>query len=154
MADYIDLIRTEEGDKPVNFNALVNKPIERIESLDKSNMKDLRSIDSGFYVLYGYFKPFPGSPLTITIDNAVTIVAKRTGGSHLLVIYALNCKQTFFEVLVDTSNSYGFTYSKTDVRLDDLKYLGDLDSLKTTEKGSLVGAINELYDMISATTTE
>lgn len=149
MADYIDLIHTEDGDLPINYNALVNKPVTRIESLDKQNMADLRSIESGIYVLYGYFRPFPGSPTTVTIDNALAIVAQRTAGSHLLVFYALNFKQTLIEVMVDTTNSYGFTYKKTELELMNLSSIGNLEALKTTEKTSLVGAINEIYDMIA-----
>lgn len=151
MADYIDLIHTEDGDLPMNYNALVNKPITRIESLDKTNMVDLRSIESGVYILYGYFKPFPGSPSTITIDNALAIVAQRTAGSHLLVFYALNFKQTLIEVMVDNTNSYGFTYKKTELELMNLSSIGNLADLKTTEKTSLVGAINEIYDLIATT---
>ena len=151
MSEYVEKILTAEGEKQIDYNALANKPIQRIESLDKTNKKDLRSIESGVYILYGYFSPFPGSPSTLTIDNVLAIVAQRTSGSQLLLIYALNSKQTFIEVLVDSSNSYGFTYQKIELTLTDLMYMGDLAALKTTEKTSLVGAINEIYDMVAPT---
>lgn len=151
MSEYVEKILTADGEKQIDYNALANKPIQRIESLDKSNMKDLRSIESGVYILYGYFKPFPGSPSTLTIDNVLAIVAQRTAGSQLLLLYALNSKQTFIEVLVDSTNSYGFTYQKTELTLMDLNSMGNLETLKTTEKSSLVGAINEIYDLIAPT---
>ena len=123
MAEYIDLIRTEEGDKPVNYNALVNKPISRIESLDEANLATLRDLDSGLYILYGYFRPFPGSPDTITYDNALVSVAKLDEGSHVLVFTPLNFRFFCEEVLVDDTNDRGFTYTRETVSLLDLNSL-------------------------------
>lgn len=123
MAEYIDLIRTEEGDKPVNYNALVNKPITRIESLDEANLANLRDLDSGLYILYGYFNPFPGSPEAITYDNALVAVAKLTAGSHVLVFTPLNFKFYCEEILVDDTNDRGFTYTRETVNLLDLNAL-------------------------------
>lgn len=123
MAEYIDHIRTEEGDKPVNYNALANKPITRIESLDEANLKNLRELESGLYILYGYFNPFPGSPEAITYDNALVAVAQLDAGSHVLVFNPLNFKFFCEEILVDSSNERGFTYTRETVSLLDLNAL-------------------------------
>lgn len=123
MAEYIELLRTEDGDLPVNYGSLANKPITRVESLDEDNLATLRDLDSGLYILYGYFKPFPGSPEAITYDNALVAVAKLDAGSHVLVITPLNFKFFCEEILVDESNERGFTYTRETVNLLDLNAL-------------------------------
>lgn len=119
----IGRIRTDKGDLPVNYTALANKPITRVESLDEDNLATLRDLDSGLYILYGYFRPFPGSPDTITYDNALVSVAKLDEGSHVLVFTPLNFRFFCEEVLVDADNARGYTYTRETVSLLDLNAL-------------------------------
>lgn len=103
--------------------------IRRIESLKTNSEEDrvkLRDLESGTYVLYGYFSPFPNSNMTIIIDNKLVHVAHLDAGSHLFVLNPLNAKIDFMEILVDDTNEKGFTYSKKTIELL------ELDKIKRT----------------------
>lgn len=95
-------------------------PIKRIESLDEENLVNLRDIEDGIYILYGYFKPFPGSDSTLIIDNGFYMVTRVEEGSHLLSISPLNFKMTCHEILVDDTNEKGFTYTNSRINLLDI----------------------------------
>ena len=95
-------------------------PIKRIESLDEENLVNLRDLESGIYILYGYFKPFPGSDSTLIIDDGYYMVARVAAGSHLLSISPLNFRMTCHEILVDDTNEKGFTYTNTRINLLDI----------------------------------
>ena len=97
--------------------------IRRIESLDTDNtdnLVQLRDLESGTYVLYGYFSPYPNSHMTIIIDNKLVHVARKNAGSHLFVFTPLNAKIDFLEILVDDTDETGFTYNKKTVDLLEL----------------------------------
>lgn len=103
--------------------------IRRIESMKTGNAEDLfqlRDLESGTYVLYGYFSPFPNSNTTIIIDNKLVHVARLSAGSHLFVFTPLNAKVDFLEILVDNTNEKGFTYNKKTIELL------ELDKIKRT----------------------
>lgn len=103
--------------------------IRRIESLkteSAENRVQLRDLESGTYVLYGYFSPFPNSNITIIIDNKLAHVAHLDAGSHLFVFNPLNAKIDFMEILVDDTNEKGFTYSKKTIEML------ELDKIKRT----------------------
>lgn len=136
MADYIEKFQTQEGDLPVSYNALAHKPITRIESLDEANLANLRDLESGLYILYGYFHPFPGSPETLTYDNALASVAWLDAGSHVLVFTPLNFNFYCEEILVDDSNERGFTYSRVVAGLVDIiNSVNGLDERVTALEG-------------------
>ncbi len=156
MAEYIDLIRTEEGDLPVNYKALANKPIQYIESPDSANPVFVRDLDSGLYIFYGKFRPFNGSSTGLNFSDRMLVnIVKKTAGSHVQIFYPVNNVVQFLTIMADADAPGGHTYTRTDVKLNDLHALlssvGNLAALKTTEKGSIVGAINELYTLISST---
>lgn len=123
-------------------------PIGYVESLDESNLVNLRDLESGSYVLYGYFKPYAGAPNTLTIDTQLINVVRKSAGSQVLIFSTLNSVVNFLEILVDSTADTGFTYTRTDISMLDLHALiekvGDLAGLSTTEKSSLVAAINEV----------
>lgn len=103
--------------------------IRRIESLKTDNAEDLfqlRDLESGTYVLYGYFSPFPNSHTTIVIDNKLVHVARLDAGSHLFVFTPLNAKVDFLEILVDDTTESGFTFNKKTIELL------ELDKIKRT----------------------
>lgn len=121
--------------------------IQRIES-ESSNYVYLRDLASGLYVLYGYFRPFNGSGTRLVYDNVLASVAADDTGSHILTFDTVNSKVNFVEVLVDDKQTSGFYYNRTAISLLDLHGLiakiGDMDGLSTTEKSTLVAAINEV----------
>ena len=91
--------------------------ITRVESLDTSNLVNLRDLETGPYVLYGYFSPYANSDMSMTFDNTIVIVAKKAAGSHLFVLTGLNSKINFLEILVDESAPGGHTFTRTDFNL-------------------------------------
>ena len=123
-------------------------PIQRIESLDESNLKNLRDLETGSYVLYGYFRPFAGAPNYLPFDNLLVNVYHVNEGSHLFEFSTANSEVNFIEILVDASAEGGHTYSRTAFNLLELNGLidkvGNLAELATTEKSNLVAAINEV----------
>lgn len=103
--------------------------IRRIESLRTDSAEDLfqlRDLETGAYVLYGYFSPFPNSHTTIIIDNKLVQVAHLDAGSHLFVFTPLNAKVDFLEILVDDTKENGFTFNKKTIELL------ELDKIKRT----------------------
>lgn len=144
-------LTTEAKDNLVNaVNELSGRkgPIQRIESLDETNMKNLRDLETGSYVLYGYFRPFAGASNYLPFDNLLVNVYHVDEGSHLFEFSTANSEVNFIEILVDASAEGGHTYSRTAINMLELSgliaKLGNLDELATTEKGSVVGAINEV----------
>lgn len=109
-----------------------NTPIKIIESLDTENIMSMRDITDGYYIMTGYFHPYPNSSSTLIVDGLLTAVARRDEGSHLMTISPLNFRITCYEILVDDTNEDGFTYTSTRVSLLDLPKLvsdmGDIDT--------------------------
>lgn len=125
--------------------------IQRIESLDENNLKNLRDLTSGSYVLYGYFRPYAGSSNILPFDNLLVNVYRVDEGSHLFEFSTANSEVNFIEILVDDTADDGFAYARTPISMMDLFDLiakvGNLDELTTTVKGSIVGAVNEVAAM-------
>lgn len=108
--------------------------IKRVESLDTStpdNLVQIRDLETGVYMLYGYFSPFRNSDVTMTFDNSLVCISRKAAGTHLMCLTALNCKVNFLEILVDESAPGGHTYTRTDVNLLDLHALiGRVEALE------------------------
>lgn len=92
--------------------------IQRIESLDETNLKNLRDLDSGTYILYGYFNPYPGSPDSITIDNCFAAAVHLNAGSHVMVYNPRNFKIECYEIL---ENEGSYTYTRDVISMLDLR---------------------------------
>lgn len=142
MSDFIKAIRTTTGDKQIDYNSLANLPtipFQYIESLDTSNLVNLRDLESGCYVLYGKFRPYAGAANILTFSSSLQVnVVTKTAGTHVQVLYPVNNVVQFLSI---TDESYERKY----VYLNDLQdAVGDLSDLTTTEKSNLVAAINEL----------
>ena len=113
--------------------------ITYVESTDTDNMTVIRDMESGTYVFYGKFKAYTGSTSTITFSSRLLVnVVRQTAASHVMVFYPVNnCVQYLKITDTDTEKKY--------VYLNDLmSAIGTLDELITTEKASLVAAINEV----------
>ena len=92
--------------------------IQRIESLDETNLKNLRDLDSGTYILYGYFNPYSGSSDSITIDNCIAAAVHLNAGSHIMVYNPRNFKIECYEIL---ENDGSPTYTRDVISLLDLR---------------------------------
>lgn len=130
--EYVDIL--EQWKAEIDSETV----IKRIESLDQENMVNLRDIEDGMYILYGYFKPFSGSDSTLIIDNGFYMVTREDDGSHLLNISPLNFKMTCHEILVDDTAENGFTYNNTRINL--------LDVYESMNGGSRVSEVTLLAD--------
>lgn len=68
-----------------------SQTIQKIENLDKTNKASVRSLDSGSYVLYGYFVPYEGATSTMVFsDNILVNVLKGNTESHVQIFYPYN----------------------------------------------------------------
>lgn len=110
--------------------------ITRMESLDKTNLVQLRDLETGLYVLYGYFSPYTNSNTTLSFDNTMVVVARKTAGSHIFVFTGLNSVVNFLEILVDDTADTGFTYTRTNINLLEMYSLlsDDKTAVKNAEK--------------------
>lgn len=150
MSDYIKRIRTTTGDKQIDYESLANLPtipFQYIESLDTSNLVNLRDLESGCYVLYGKFRPYAGASNILTFSSSLQVnVVTKTAGTHVQVFYPVNNVVQFLSITDDS-------YERTNIYLNDINtavgYIGSLNDLTTTEKTSLVAAINELVTSIA-----
>lgn len=115
-----------------DFVAGANTPIKILESLDTENIMSIRDIPDGYYMMTGYFHPYPNSPSTLIIDGLFASVARRDEGSHLMTISPLNFRITCYEILVDDTAEDGFTFTSTRISLLDLQGLiekmGDVET--------------------------
>lgn len=94
--------------------------IQRIESLDQEKLVNFRDLDSGSYMIYGYFSPYPNSDIAISADNSLIHVIWKAAGSHVICLDPLNAKIVFFEMLVDETQEKGYQYTRTIIPLLDL----------------------------------
>lgn len=124
--------------------------LKRIESLDTENMKFMRDIESGYYIMHGYFEPFPNSNSTVILDTMCVSVARRDDGSHLMAFSPLNFKIFMYEILVDDTAENGFVFNSWQVKLWDLEPLpAKVEALETQ-----VGDIETALDSIIAIQNE
>ena len=87
--------------------------IIRVESyVNDKPMVHLRDLESGVYMLYGYFSPYQNSDSTIAVDNELVHVARLNAGSHIMSISPLNAKIGFVEILVDETGYGGHTFTR------------------------------------------
>ena len=106
--------------------------IIRVESyIDDKPMINLRDLESGVYMLYGYFSPYANSDSTIAIDNELVHVARLNAGSHIMNISPLNAKLGFVEILVDDTAYGGHTFTRQS--FDMLAINGLLDRVAALE---------------------
>lgn len=119
--------------------------IQRIESLDGENLKNLRDLDSGTYILYGYFTPYSGAPESYTIDNCFTAVVHLNAGSHVMVYNPRNFKIECYEILGNADD--GYTYTRDVVSLLDLSQMISVDANYNEETGELfIDGVDMSYD--------
>ncbi len=123
------------------WDALQIKPLE---SLDKENIMSMRDIPDGYYIMTGYFHPYPNSPSTVIMDTMYVSVARRDAGSHLMSISPLNFRITCYEILVDDTAEDGFTFTSTRLSLLDLDGLKNKVAELETQIGDIETALDEI----------
>lgn len=127
---------------------VTDHPVKYVES-PKENKVCLRDLESGIYILYGYFKPFPGSNSTIIVDNLLMHTYTSDAYTYMSCITADGIVNVY-EILVDENNSYGYTYTRYRYKLDELnEKISTLENLISANGINLTdrttGVVHTLY---------
>lgn len=94
--EYFWAIVGESGSSAVNT-------ITYLENLDSNNRIPLRSLDSGMYVLHGYFTSYAGAPNSYTFSQGMLVsIGKATNQSYVQIFYS---KDNTIQYLVITDDS-------------------------------------------------
>lgn len=131
--------------------------ITRIETAINDQPKiNLRDLESGTYIIYGYFEPYPNSNISISSDNSLISVCKKDEGSHVICLDPLNAKMVFFEILVNESDEAGFTYTRTNIPMLDVYEMLNSKSLEITESSTdeQIPTAKAVYDLFNSTVNE
>lgn len=74
-------------------------PITLIENMDNANKKPLRSLNSGTYVLKGYFTSYEGGSESYTFSTGMLVaVVKTTSISYVQIFYAKGNTIQYLEI--------------------------------------------------------
>lgn len=138
------VVRSVNGETPdENGNVTIEATnggecnIHRIESLDESNLVNLRDLDSGQYILYGYFSPYANSDIAISADNSMVSVIRKDAGSHVICLDPLNAKIVFFEMLEDETEPNGIKYTRTVIPVLELGNVKTVNGVAPDEDGNV-----------------
>lgn len=116
-----NLEKNGTGNGSTTPGPVVASGVTYLESPDASdNYTNLRDLETGPYILNGFFKPFAGSTHNLGFSKAIVSVTRKDAGSHIMVLSALNCIVNFLEIMVDDTAEGGHTYTRTNIDLPDL----------------------------------
>ncbi len=90
-----------------DYNDLANKPITRIVSGDSSNKYPLRDLETGLYILTGYFTPYSGIDVSMVAMDVFTIVTRNDSTSYIQMIFPFNNQIQYIKT-TDTSYESNF----------------------------------------------
>ena len=124
--------------------------IRRLESLDTENMVSMRDIESGYYLMHGYFEPYPNSDTTVILDTMCVSVVRIDEGSHLMAFSPLNFKIRCYEILVDDTVEDGFVFNSWRIDLLNLEPLPAKVEALETQIGDFETALDELHNYAQA----
>lgn len=94
-----------------NYDDLENQPIKRIISMDDEKPTILRSLDSGAYLLHGWFKPYASSKDIMAAQTPIiAIVATSSDTSYIQLFFSYDNTVQYFEITDEsyTDNSISF----------------------------------------------
>ena len=124
--------------------------IRRIESLDTENMLCMRDIESGYYLMHGYFEPYPNSNTTVVLDTMCVSVVRADEGSQLMAFSPLNFKIRCYEILVDDTTEDGFVFNSWRINLLDLEPLPQRVADLETQTGDIETALDSIIAIENA----
>lgn len=90
-----------------DYNDLTNKPITRVVSGDKTNKYPLRDLETGQYILTGYFTPYSGIDVSMVAMDVFTIVTRTDSTSYIQMIFPFNNQIQYIKT-TDTSYEMNF----------------------------------------------
>lgn len=77
-------------------------PVTYLESLDSENRTPLRSLDSGTYILHGYFTSYEGAANVYTFSAGMLVsIVKGTNTSYVQIFYAKSNAIQYLEITDD-----------------------------------------------------
>ena len=77
-------------------------PVTYLESLDSENRTPLRSLDSGTYILHGYFTSYEGAANVYTFSAGMLVsIVKTTATSYVQIFYAKSNAIQYLEITDD-----------------------------------------------------
>ena len=104
--------------------------IKYLESLDTENKLNLFEMESGTYILYGKFIPFPGSPTTLTFAKLQLVsISNGTLSTCVQVFYPPDNAIQYLNIWRDEEAELGYDYERKDAKL---YYMEDTRYKKTT----------------------
>lgn len=107
-----------------------SQTVQKVESLDKTNKLSLRNLESGTYILYGYFTPYEDADSTMTFSsNLLVNILKGDTESHVQVFYPYNNVVQYLKI---TDNSY----ERKDTFLNNLISKSDDVIISSSTEGS------------------
>lgn len=118
--------------------------LKRIESLDEENIKYMRDIESGYYIMHGYFRPYPNCESTVIMDTMCVSVVRIDEGSHLMAFSPLNFKIRCYEILVDDTAEDGFVFNSWVINLLELQGLIERVTDLETQTGDIDTALDNI----------
>ena len=131
----------------------ISDPIKYVESLDTEHLVNFRDLETGTYILHGYFSPYENSDISTSANNALVSVTRKDAGSHVICFNALNAVVVFMEILVDETQEKGYTYTRKNISLLELNDLiGKVETLET-QVGDFDTALDELHNYAQALIT-
>ena len=105
-----------------DYNVLENKPIEVIESTDQNNPVILKSLQSGAYMLHGYFKAYEGAPKSIIAQiPLVAYVATTSTTSYIQLFFAYNNQIQYYSITENDYDSQSVSISDLVSRIEALE---------------------------------
>lgn len=108
-----------------DYDDLENQPIKRITSMDNENPVILRNLESGAYLLHGWFSPFTGSTVKMAAQTPIiATVATTSDISYIQLFFPFNNIIQYFEIKDDD-------FTSKNVSLNDL-----LSRIEALEGGS------------------
>lgn len=123
----------------------VGAPIELIENNDSTNKKPLRSIDSGTYVLSGYFTSYEGGTESFTFNSGMVVaILKESSKSYVQVFYP---KSNVIQYLEITDSEV----TRKDAKLVNMESVANrVSAITSSSDTSHYPSAKAVYDAIQA----
>ena len=116
---YPDILEKWKNEVMAAIPEVAPQTVKKIESLDKTNMTTIRSLDSGSYILYGYFKPYSDADTTIMFSSDILAnIIKGKNDTQAQIFYPYDNLVQHFKI-TDTS------YEKKNIYLDNVGVQSD-----------------------------
>lgn len=105
-----------------DYDDLENKPIKRMVSMDGNNPVILKELESGVYLLHGWFSPYTGSTVKMAAQTPViATVATSSTASYIQLFFPFNNIIQYFEIKDDDFTSKNVSLNNLLSRIEALE---------------------------------